>query len=181
MVVDLNVLEARVRRAYERGRALRALTRSAPLLAIGALVLLLDRRPVLVLGIDGLLFATAVLLLWRGQQAGRGMLAGLAAGAIPLLSGVCLQGYQLLCRAPVMMSGCFAVCSAGGLLAGGLIAWTAQRRGATSAFVLSAGTVALLMGTLGCVCAGVGGVVGLFWGLAVPIVARQLRAARQEV
>jgi hypothetical protein len=180
MVVDLNALEARIRSAYERGRALRALTRSAPLLAIGALMLLLDRRPVVVLGLDGLLFATAVLLLWRGQQAGRGMLAGLAAGAIPLLSGVCLQGYRLLCRAPVMMPACFVVCSAAGFLAGGFIAWTAQRRGATSAFVLSAGTVALLMGTLGCACAGVGGVAGLFGGLAVPIVARQLRTAQLQ-
>ena len=181
MVVDLNALEARIHAAYERGRALRALTRGAPLLAIGALILLLDRRPVLVLSLDGLLFVTAVLLLWRGQEAGRGMLAGLAAGVVPLLSGVCLQGYQLLCRGPVTMSACFAVCSAGGLVAGGFIAWIAQRRGSTSDFVLSAGTTALLMGSLGCVCAGIGGVGGLVGGLAVPIVARQLRTVQSEV
>src|SRR5258708_14878403 len=73
MVVDLNALEARVRGAYEKGRALRALGRSTPLLAIGALILLLDRLPVPVLRINGLIIRTAVLLHWRGQQAGKGM------------------------------------------------------------------------------------------------------------
>jgi hypothetical protein len=150
------------------------------LLAIGALVLLLDRRPVVILGINALLFAAAVVLMWRGQEAGRGMLAGLATGAVPLLFGVCLQGYQYVCHATAVMPQCVAVCSAGGLVAGLLIAWTAQRRAATSTFVLSAGAVALLMGALGCACAGVAGVVGLMAGLTIPIAAGQLRTARQE-
>lgn len=180
MAVDLNQVQARVRRAYEKGRATRALKTSMPLLGIGALVLLMDRRPGVVLGLDALLFAIAVLLLWRGQQAGRGLFAGLAAGAIPLAFGVCMQGYQVLCRSPSLMPGCTAVCGTGGFIAGLVIAWSAQRREANSVFALSAGAVALLMGALGCACAGAGGLVGLAVGIALPIVVGQLQAAQQH-
>jgi len=179
MAVDLNQLEDRVRLAYEKGRVFRALARSAPLLGIGVLVMLLDHRPAIILSIDALLFVTGVLLLWRGQEIGRGMLAGLVAGGFPLLFGMSLQGYQLLCHSPALMPSCVAVCSLGGLVAGLLIAWSASRRPTTPSFVLSAGVVALLMGTLGCACAGLVGVLGLVGGLSLPILANRIRAARQ--
>jgi hypothetical protein len=169
----------RVRRAYERGRVLRSLGNAAPLLALGALALLLDRRPAVVLGIDGLLVVTGVVLHWRGQQAGRGATLGLAAGAIPLALGLCMQGYRQLCDSSTLMPSCMVVCAVGGLSAGLWIAWAAYRRSAATIFVASAGTMALLMGSLGCSCAGTWGLFGLLGGLVVPVAAGRLHVASQ--
>src|SRR5882672_5559579 len=155
MAVDLNRLQSNVRRAYEKARLLHAVRASAPLLVLGVLVLLVDRRPVVVLGLGGLLFVAEALFVWRGQQLGRGALAGLAGGAIPLVFGLCMQIFQRWCGGTALSPGCTAVCVAGGLLAGLWIAWLARRQPSPLGFVLAAGTTALLMGSIGCACAGV--------------------------
>jgi hypothetical protein len=177
MAVELTQLESSVRRAYERGRLLHAVTLSAPLLALGAMVLVLDRRPAVLLGLGGLLFVTEAFFVWRGQQLGRGALAGLAGGAIPLVFGLCMQIVGHGCGGLASIPGCAAICTAGGLLAGSWIVWVARRRPAPLPFVLAASVTALLVGAMGCACAGTGGAAGLFAGLLVPVVAGRLRAA----
>lgn len=169
MAVDMNRLES-VRRAYERARVRYALAVSAPLMGLGLLVLLLDQRPLVVLGLTGVLFLVDAAFVWRGQQFGRGALAGLAGGAIPLVFGLCMQIGQRWWGAFALTPSCVAVCASGGVLAGFLIAWLARRQPSPLAFVFAAGTTALLMGTVGCACAGLAGVAGLIGGLVVPLV-----------
>jgi hypothetical protein len=176
MGVDMNHLESRIRRAYEKGRVRHAIAASAPVLALGALVLLVDRRPAVVLSLAGLLFATEALFVWRGQQLGRGALAGLAGGAIPLAFGLCMQVYARLCGSMLVGPACTAVCAAGGLLAGFWIAWVARRQPSRIAFAGAAATTAVLMGAIGCACAGLAGVVGLLAGIAVPIASERVQA-----
>jgi hypothetical protein len=171
MAVDLNRLESRVERAYEKGRLRHAIAVSAPVLLLGATVLLVDRRPAVVCGLAGLLFATEALFVWRGQQLGRGALAGLAGGAIPLVFGLCMHVYGLLCGS--MLGG--AICTAGGLLAGLWIAWVAHRQPSRLAFAGAAGATAALMGAIGCSCAGLAGVMGLVAGITVPIAAERIQ------
>ena len=176
MAVEMSQLESSVRRAYERGRLGHAVAVSAPLLGLAALVLLLDRRPAVLLGLGGLLFVTETLFVWRGQQLGRGALAGLAGGAIPLAFGVCMQIYGHACGGLALTPVCTAVCGAGGLLAGLWIAWAARRQPSPLAFVSAAGATALIAGSIGCVCAGTGGLLGLFGGLLVPIATERVQA-----
>jgi hypothetical protein len=177
MAVDLNRLESRVERAYEKGRLRHAIAVSAPVLLLGALVLFVDRRPVVVFGLAGLLFATEALFVWRGQQLGHGALAGLAGGAIPLVFGLCMHVYGLLCGSMLGGAICTAVCTAGGVLAGLWIAWVAHRQPSRLAFAAAAGATAALMGAIGCACAGLAGVIGLFAGIAVPIALERIQAA----
>jgi hypothetical protein len=180
MAVDLNRLESRVRHAYERGRLRHALAVSAPVLLLGALVLLVDRRPLVIGGLAGLLFATEALFVWRGQQLGRGALAGLAGGAIPLVFGLCMQVYARVCGGMLATPICTTVCTAGGLLAGLWIARIAHRQPSRLAFAGAAAATAVLMGAIGCSCAGLAGVVGLLAGIAVPIVAERVEAATRQ-
>jgi hypothetical protein len=88
-----------------------------------------------------------------------------------------MQIYGHWCGGLPLMPGCTAVCAAGGLLAGLWIAWAARRQPSPLAFVSAAGATALLVGTIGCVCAGAGGVAGLFGGLLLPVVAARVQAA----
>jgi hypothetical protein len=181
MALELRQLESNVRRAYERGRVVHALRVTTPLLALGAFALLLDRRPGVMLSLGGLLFVTEALFVWRGQQFGRGALAGLAGGAIPLAFGLCMQVYGRLCGGLPMMASCTAVCGAGGLLAGLWIAWVARKQPSPLSFVLAAGASALLLGSLGCACAGAGGFAGLLGGLLLPVVATRAHASLARV
>lgn len=175
MAVDLNRVESNVRRAYERARFLHAVKTSAPLLCIAVLVSLVDRRPAVVLGIGGLLFVTDALFVWRGQQFGRGALAGLTGGAIPLVFGLCMQLYQRWYGGMLLTPGCTALCTAGGVLAGLWITWLARRQPSPLAFAFAAGTTALLLGSIGCACAGIAGAFGLLGGLAIPIISARVR------
>jgi hypothetical protein len=177
MGLELSQLESSVRSAYERGRLVHALRLTAPLLLLGGFALLFDRRPAVMLGLGGLLFVTEAIFVWRGQQLGRGALAGLAGGAIPLAFGLCMQAYGRWCGGLPMMASCTVVCGAGGLLAGLWIAWVARRQPSPFSFVLAAGASALLVGSIGCACAGAGGFAGLLGGLLLPVVAMRARAS----
>lgn len=177
MAVDLNHLESRVHRAYEKGRVRHAIAASAPVLALGALVLLLDPRPGVVLLLVGALFVTEALFVWRGQQLGRGALAGLVGGAVPLVFGVCMQLYARLCGSMLVGPSCTAVCASGGLLAGLWIAWVARRQPSPLAFACAAAATATLMGAIGCACAGLAGVAGLLAGVALPIATERVQAS----
>jgi len=181
MALELTQLESNVRRAYERGRVAHAVRVTAPLLALGAFVLLLDGRPAVMLGLGALLFVTEALFVWRGQQLGRGALAGLVGGVIPLTFGLCMQVYGRFCGGLPMMAGCTAVCGTGGLLAGLWIAWLARRQTTPSSFVFAAGASALLVGAIGCACAGAGGFAGLLGGLFLPVLATRAHASLARV
>ena len=169
MVIELNQVRANARRAYEGGRMRHALAIAAPLLALVGLTAWLQPRPTFVLVIGALLFVAGAVFLWRGQQLGRGALAGVLAGLVPLSLGVCVRLYQALCHDGMFMPGCVAACAVGGIAAGAWIAHVAARRPANLVFVASAVGLALLTGALGCSCAGPVGVTGMLVGLLVPV------------
>ena len=75
-----------------------------------------------------------------------------------------------------MIPGCTAICAAGGLLAGLWIAWVARRQPSPLAFVFAAAATALLVGSIGCACAGAGGVAGLLGGILLPVVTTRVQA-----
>lgn len=177
MAVEMRQLESKVRRAYERGRLAHAAAMSAPLLGLAVLVLLLDRRPAVLLGLGGLLFVTETFFAWRGQGLGRGALAGLAGGAIPFAFGLCMQVYGRWCGGLPHMASCTAICGAGGLLAGLWVAWVARRQPFPLAFAFAAGASALLVGSIGCACAGTGGFAGLLGGLLLPVLVARAHAS----
>jgi hypothetical protein len=177
MAVDLNRLESRVRRTYEKGRLRHAVAASAPVLVLAGVVWLGVAQPRVVLALVGLLFAMEALFVWRGQQLGRGALAGLAGGAIPLAFGLCMQTYAQVCGAMPAGASCTAICIGGGLLAGLVIARIARRQPSPLAFASAAATTAALLGAIGCACAGLGGVAGLVMGIAVPVAAERVQAS----
>lgn len=121
------------------------------------------------LSIGALLFATGVVFLWHGRELGRGALAGVLAGLVPLAFGVCVRAYQGLCHGAMFMPGCVAACVVGGIAAGTWLAFVAARQPAGVAFVASAAGLALLTGAMGCSCAGPVGVAGMLVGLLVPV------------
>jgi hypothetical protein len=176
-------LEARARRAYERGRVRAALPTAALAVPMTVLSLLLCGREAATLVCGTLLAAALVGALWRGQEVSRGARVGLLAGAGPFALPLALQ-----CTTHACVGGtCLlfpGVCIAGGILAGLAVAAPALRRvpaPASWGYVLPALVVAGLAGSLGCVMAGTVGVVGMAGGMALgtaPLLLRASAAAR---
>jgi len=75
------------------------------------------------------------------------------------------------------MMTCVPVCSVGGLVAGLAVASIGNQRRAGVVFWLSASTLALLTGAMGCACVGYSGVAGLAVGFAAGVVPGLLRRA----
>jgi hypothetical protein len=75
------------------------------------------------------------------------------------------------------MTMCVPACSAGGVIAGLAVASVGNRRRAGAVFWLSASSLALLTGAMGCACVGYAGVVGLGVGFAAGVVPGLLRRA----
>jgi hypothetical protein len=177
MEVDLQRAERSARRAYERARLRRSLLAAAPLLAVVVLVCLIGSHHQLALPLGGALFSAGVLLLWRGQQLGRGVLPGAMAGLIPLALSLLAQEWCGACSRETGVCLCVPACALGGLLAGGFLACFARRAHRT-AYWLSACGVALLTGALGCSCAGHTGILGLAGGMLLPFLLGLIRASR---
>ncbi len=166
-------LASRARRAYETGRALRGLRRAAAVIPMAALSAWGCGRPEATVLAAALLAAVVVGLEWRGQDLCRAGRVGLIAGLPPLLLPLAIRGTMHACNASFCLSYsvvCFASGIAGGLVIG---AWSV-RRDLRGRGLAAAGLVAVLAGSLGCLIAGVGGLVGLSLGLglgATPLLA----------
>jgi hypothetical protein len=180
MALDLDTdprsvaVRARAKAAYERGRlrdGALAGSFAVPLaLAVGVV-----EQHVLGCFVVGVALAMVIAALhWRGRDLGRGIVPGVVAGVVPLaLALVSMKTH--FCIGGSCASACIAACSAGGVVAGVFSAWFARRSALPRAAWVSAGSVALLVGALGCLCVGVFGVLGLVAGLlvgSVPIVLR---------
>jgi hypothetical protein len=161
-------------RAYERARARWALAIAAPFLVLPLGSWLLGGHPVLMCVLGGALFASAAVLLWRGQGWARGLGLGVAAGLIPfgLAHSARFSGY--LCTESTCYSICLAAALVGGVAAG-VVVTSAVRRGSRSRPVLSAAVgVAFLTGALGCGCVGGWAVAALAVGLGAAVTATRL-------
>jgi hypothetical protein len=157
-------LLAIARRAYERGRTAKALRTAALALPMALLSLDCCAKHEATLLLAALLAALSGALTFRGGAMGRGVVPGFVAGAVPLLVPL------FACSACAAVGGplAFAPCVVGGLASGAIIAHYAAREGEErGAFVVAAGTVAALAGSLGCVLVGLGGLVAMGAGLAL--------------
>src|SRR5512147_2915525 len=163
-------------RAYERGRLRWALAAALPLLVLPVGSWLLSGRPILMCVIGALLFATAALLLWRGQGWARGLGLGVAAGLIPFILGHGTRMGGHVCTGALCMSICVGASVTGGVAAG-LVVTSVVRRASLSVQALASATgVAFLTGALGCGCVGVSAVMGLAVGLGATVAGARLLA-----
>ena len=168
MAVPEAVLSARARRAYEAGRLLSALPTVALAVPMVALSLVLCDRPAATAGCGFALVAVLVAAAWRGRPYARGARAGLVAGLGPLLlpMATCFH----LCAGGVCLLAPTA-CIVAALIGGAALGLYARHRipGGPDAggYLMAAIAVAALVGSLGCVIAGVSGIVGMVVGLAL--------------
>jgi len=179
--VDLIRLERRARRGYELFRLRNALLGVSPLFFIVPLAACLSRDAASTAWFGGATFVLAGVLLWYGRDPQRAVLPGVAAGLVPLLLALCANRMHY-CGPDGCTSLCVPACTLGGGLAGLVVARVGRQRRAGVWFWLSASTLALLTGAMGCSCIGYSGILGLGLGFAgglVPgLIARIFRKNR---
>lgn len=168
-------LAVRARRAYERGRlgwaSRRGLVGAA--LAAAALVACPERGgPGLCCIALGIFLAAC---LWRGRAWARGARLGYLAGLAPCLLPAAARAVHL-CGG----GACFTtpwICLPAGLLAGLTLGWRGARGASGNPFWVAALSVTLLAGSIGCLAAGLAGLVGMAAGVlagaATPILVRR--------
>ena len=161
-----SALIARARRAYERGRVLLGLRRAGIAVPMGLLSLYCCGRPTATCIAAGLLAATIVFFEWRGEALGRGARLGVWIGLPPLLLPIAVAATGHMCGASfcALYPGC---CLAGGIAAGAALGWWGVHRGLDVRVGAAAAVVAALVGSLGCLIAGITGLAGLVVGLAL--------------
>jgi hypothetical protein len=162
------------RRAYELGRLQRAVSTALVVLPLLALSLVLCRQPAVTLLAGAVLLALAVGFRWWGGAPGRAVLPGLLAGSAPLVLPFLLRTSGYCCVGGVCWSVCMLGCIAGGAFAGAAIGITSilepERRWQ---FLAAAGSLAAIVGVLGCALVGAAGILGM----AVAVVVSSLPVA----
>lgn len=167
---------ALARRAYERGRLRTALRAAWPALPLIALSLWGCSRPAATIVAGGLLVALVVFARWRGGTMGRSVTPGILAGLAPLILPLATACGSSGCPAWLARMACLA----GGLVAGFVLGLVATRKDDRVTFLVSAGSVAVLVGTLGCAIAGGVGVLGMLGGFVVGTAPVILRARTEN-
>ena len=169
-------LEARARRAYEWGRLAWALKRALLVAALSGLALLTCTNVVPPAGCVVLLALLVAALLWRGQEFAEGVRPGLLAGLVPFVLPLVSQATGYLCSDTVCLV-LPTVCVAGGVVGGAALGVLAKRPfGEHVGFWIAAVSVTAVLGSVGCLMAGLAGIgglaVGLLAGAAPVLVAR---------
>jgi hypothetical protein len=167
--IDLTGLERRARRGYERARLRDALLGVAPLLLIVPLAACLSRDAGSTIWFGCATFALGGVALWYGRDPQKAVLPGVAAGLVPLLLALCANRMHY-CGPDGCSSLCVPACTLGGGLAGLVVAHVGRKKGAGVWFWLSASTLALLTGAMGCSCIGYSGIIGLGLGFGAGLV-----------
>jgi hypothetical protein len=157
-------LQARARRAYERGRFRRALPVAIAIPPVASLAFVQCAEPLASILCALVLALLVAALLHRGQDWGRGARAGLVAGMAPFAFPIVIEasGSPALCELLPWF------CAAGGICAGLVLA--ARRRTHVQKapiYWIAAALVAGLAGAVGCLIAGAAGLMGLAVGLAI--------------
>jgi hypothetical protein len=173
---DLAHLQQRARWAYELGRLRRALLGVAPVLVIVAVAALVAHRPTSTLWFGLATVSVGAAMLWYGRDPQKAVLPGIAAGLVPLVLALCTNDLNA-CGADGCRSLCLPACTLGGVVAGLAVASVGNQRRAGLWFWLSASSLALLTGAMGCACIGYSGVIGLGLGFGAGVVPGLLRRA----
>lgn len=166
---DLELLERRARRGYERSRLRRALVGVLPVAVLAVVVwcLGLHPHPHVMLAVAACVFALGAALLWYGRDPARAVLPGLAAGFLPLCLALCTRHLGHLCTDAECIAMCLPVCVAGGVLAAAVVSWYGALRQRSAWFWISASGLALLTGAVGATCAGYEGALAVAAGYAL--------------
>jgi hypothetical protein len=150
----------RARRAYERGRALLGLRAAALVVPMVILSFGGCGRPATSIAVGCVLAVLVVVLTWYGGTAARGAAAGLLAGAASLVAPLVACRALERAGAPGWLP--LLACILGGLGSGAIVARSATReRGDRAHFLVAAGAVSALAGSLGCFEVGLGGVAAM--------------------
>lgn len=159
------VVKRRARQAFWRGRLVDALPElliATILLGVGLVWSSAPERSwipgvVLLCGAFGL-------SLWGGAVR-RMILPALFLGAIPLVCSLGSQSFGHVCTPQGCYSVCVLFCCLGGVVAGVLLARAARFQERPWLSWLVGGSVVVCVGSLGCVCVGASGVVGMSLGV----------------
>jgi len=167
--IDLDRLERRARRGYERSRVQRALLGVLPIALLAGVLLCLGvhPHPYVMLAVGAGVFVLGAALLWYGRDPARAVLPGLAAGFLPLCLALCTRHLGHLCTDAECIAMCLPACAAGGVLAGGVVSWYGALRARTAWFWVCASGMALLTAAVGATCAGYRGVFAVAAGYAL--------------
>jgi hypothetical protein len=166
--VDLDALQARARAAYERDRWRLGIAAAWPALVMAGICVTLGGRPLATLAIGAVLALLIAKATQHGRGAARAVIPGLIGGALPLVAGLVACRVPHVCAPGLCVSWCAPLCLAAGALAGVVLAVRSKRASADQRpSLLVASSIAVLAGSLGCLVVGLGGIVGMFLGLAV--------------
>jgi hypothetical protein len=178
---DLAQLQRRARIRYELQRLRRSLLGVAPILPIVALAAVVTHRPESTLWFGFATLALGAAMLWHGRDPQRAVLPGVVSGLVPLVLSLCANHIHS-CGMETCSSLCVPACTLGGVVAGLTVASVGNARRVGGWFWLSASSLALLTGAMGCSCVGYSGVLGLGVGyLAGMIPGILLRALGKKV
>jgi hypothetical protein len=170
-MVNLEHLRMRGLRAYELGR-LRSASRIAFLLVpLTALCLYEQRGRQACACIAVVLLGLAIWLRWRDRLGSENVTTGLIAGGLPLISGIALDRAGLECSLAGGSVFCNAFAVLVGAAGGALIGLREHTRRARLFNWLTAGSIAVLAASLGCIRLGVVGVASVVAGLALGSIA----------
>ncbi len=166
-----DVVRRRARRAYEWGRLKHAARRVwLPLVLVLVSEVACGCTPVSY-GVIVALIVTTVVLGWRGGDYERAIAPATIGGVIAFLAPLCGTAASLRPDALI------AVCFAGGVGAGALLAlWGVRREVPLRGVVVAAVVHATLVGALGCAVVGVGALLGMGAGLFVAAAPAWVRA-----
>lgn len=177
-MVNLEQLRTRGLWAYETGRIRMASRIALILIPAAALCLFEARGREACACLSVLLLTLAIGLRWRHRRGTDTVTTGLLAGSIPLAGGLVLARLGLRCGAEGSASLCLGFSVLVGIGAGVLIAVREAKRAERFWSWVTAGTVAALAASLGCVRLGLMGVAGVVLGMAVGTVAAAILARR---
>ncbi len=154
----------RVRRAYEWGRFKRAVLHGAPALLLTAISAAISQRAGWSAAIGAALFVLVIGLIWYGRVGAPAAYAGLKVGALAFAIPIVIFHwcFRDVCDLQTVLIFDAATGLGAGLLLGLKSAPLSVRR---NAFLLSAGAVAALSGTLGCLFFGPIGVATMAAGV----------------
>ncbi|HWL88914.1 MAG TPA: hypothetical protein VNO21_24085 [Polyangiaceae bacterium] len=172
---DLARAEHSARLRYEWARVRRSLIGFAPILIVVGVAVAIGRHRTATVCFGLATFVAGVAMLWYGREFKRAVLPGVAAGIVPLAMALCASHVEHGCTGDGCMMLCVPACTVGGIIAGLAVANIANERGRSVWFWVSASSIALLTGAMGCTCPGYPGLVGLVLGYGAGLVPTLLR------
>lgn len=166
-MVNPEELTLRGLRAYEVGRAWKAARVALVLVPIAALCMLESTGREACACLAVVLLGVATWLRWRDREGSESVTTGLLAGVLPLFAGLTLARLDIRCGLGGEETYCTAFSVLVGTLSGLVIPFREARWRKRFTSFLTAGTIAALAASLGCIRLGVVGVASMVLGIAL--------------